>query len=306
MKFIEATDPAFLAAFGVGAFRGAVTGLSNADYHANKLYWSSTDLKYMYSNSPAHFKALYFGEKREPKKQTEAMTLGSLVHCLLLTPNELHNDFFYMPDINLRTNDGKAQRDDLLIKNPGKSPYSTELMAQAIDMRDAAMANTEIQKRLQPGVCEAAYFWTCPYSGLNFKAKLDQSCREWFCELKTTSDASPDNFSKHADYMDYDLSLYHYREGLRLIKDISVPAYFIVIEQEWPHVTVAYPVGDLYFETGHAKWLSAVDKLSEGIKKGFWPGYFPVDTDVPELQPPMWAINKTMPTESVMTEDDIF
>lgn len=307
VKFIDASDVAFTSGAQVGAFKGAVENLENNDYHALKNYWSSSDLKFLHSTSPAHFQNEYFEykttiddeRKRIPKKResnpTESMILGSLVHTMLLTPHDFQKEFFVMPDLNMRTNEGKARKQELLAANPGKLAVTDELLAQAQNMKAAIERNDEAMKLLSVGRKEAAFFWTCPFSNLNFKAKLDQASSQHWCEIKTTSEAAPDFFARHAFNMNYDLSLYHYREAVSRVMGCEPPAFFIVVEQDAPYVTQVYKVGAGYWETGHQKWLEAVTKLATGIQKDEWPGYFPATAGIPELNPPAWAINKTLP-----------
>lgn len=294
MKFVEAGDSLFTSAVGVGAFRGAVKNLDNDMYHSLKGYWSSSHLKAIHAKSPAHFKESFFGNS-EPKKQTDAMALGSLVHGHLLEPHNFGKHFVKDPGLNKRTNEGKAAWQEFLAANNGKTIITDEMLFKAQCMRESAFSNPDVRKLLEPGVKEASYFWNCANTGLNLKAKLDQSAREHFVELKTTTDASPEAFARHAFNLNYDLSLYHYREGLRVIKDVEPPAYFIVIETEAPYVTQVYKVGEGFWLTGREKWLSAMNKLEAGIKRNEWPGYFPIEMGPQELNPPPWAINKTLP-----------
>lgn len=291
-KFIDAADPAFLAASKVAAFKGAVKDLSNNYYHALDGYTSSSQLKRLFSTSPKHYH--YQQQLNETQKPSLAMILGSLVHCLVLTPLQFEKEFFIMPDLNFRTNEGKAKREELLYENQGKYPISDEMLIQANNMRSSVQANDKAMELLSVGYKEAAYFWECQFSNLKMKAKLDQSSSKHFVEFKTTSDAGPENFQRHAFNMNYDLSLVHYKFGLKAIKDCEPDAYFIVVEQEAPHVCQVYKVGEGFWQTGHEKWLSAVTKLEAGIKRDEWPGYFPNDFGVPELQPPSWAVNKLM------------
>lgn len=292
----KADDVAFTSGAEVGAFKGAVEGLGNSDYHKLKSYWSSSDLKFLAGSSPAHFHHRYFGEgKNEQMRVTEDMTLGSLVHCLLLTPDEFDVEFFIMPELNLRTNDGKAVRDKLLQENVGKWPVTESLLERARLMVASAMNHKQARALVEPVRKELAFFWTCPFSHLNFRAKLDGASSQHFIEVKTTSDAGPDFFSKHAFDMNWDLSLAHYREGVRQVMGVEPPAYFIAIERDPPYTVQPYLVGQSMWETGHHKWLDAVTKLANGIQKKEWPAYFSAAGDVPEINPPAWAINKTLP-----------
>ena len=298
MKFIEANSTGFTSGAQVGAFKGAVKDLSNNKYHSLKKYFSSSELKNLYATSPAHFK--YDRDEQlksgEGKKQTYDMILGSLVHCLILTPDRYEKEFFVMPDLNFRTNEGKAAREEILAANIGKTPINDEMLIQANEMRSSALSNSKVNELLAPGIKEASYFWSCPFSNLNFKAQLDHSSSQHFCELKTTGKcgAKESAWSAHMFNMNYDLSLFHYREGLKHTMLVEPPAYFIVIERDAPYVTQIYKVSEATWETGREKWLSAVSKLERGFKENIWPGYFPTN-EIPEISPPAWGIKQVMP-----------
>ena len=295
-KFIEASDAGFTSGASVGAFKGAVKNLSNKAYHDLSSYWSSTTLKYMYANSPAHFRAMYFDGLKEKSEPTNAMLLGSLVHCMTLTPDEFQNEFFIMPDLNFRTNEGKAAKQELLALNAGKSPVTDEQVTKAHRIRESVMSNKMAKMLLEPLHKEAAFFWTCPFSNLNFRAKIDACGSSHFIELKTTSAASPENFQRHAYNMNYDLSLIHYRQALTHVMGVEPKCYFIVVETEAPYVCQVYEAGDSMLQTGHEKWLSAVTKLERSIVSKDWQGYFP-DSETPVLESPSWAVNKLLKEE---------
>lgn len=296
MNLIDANDAGFLAAAKVGAFKGAIKSLNNNHYHSLKSYWSSSDLKYMHANSPAHFKAKYFDKIIEQSEPTEAMVLGSLVHCLLLTPKEFEHDFFIMPDFNFRTNEGKAAKQALLAQHQGKAAITNELLAKADTMCASAMKNPQAVKLLEDGHKEASFFWNCPFSNLPMRAKVDCASSSKFIELKTTTSAEMEIFARKIHTLNYDLSLFHYQEGIRQVMGASPEPYFIVIESEAPYVTQCYKASDAMLVTGHDKWLSAVGKIEKGISKQYWPGYFSSDegSDIVEINPPAWAINKIM------------
>lgn len=300
-KFIDATDVAFTSGVKVGAFKGAVKNLGNNIYHALPKYWSSSQLKFLHSKSPAHFSDKYIKLDAEPTKVTPAMIMGSLVHCLTLTPDEFDDEFFVMPDLNFRTKEGKAEKERLLAENVGKYAVTSEQIAQAERMRMSVYNNQKAAELLEPTKKEYAFFWTCPFSQLNFKAKVDGACATHFIELKTTIDASPETFKRHAYNMNYDLSVIHYRQALANVMGVEPKCYFIVVESKPPHICQVYEVGESLLETGHEKWLGAVQMLERGIKETYWPAYSPVD-DVPVLEAPNWALKKTEEFGSLETD----
>jgi exodeoxyribonuclease VIII len=301
-KFIEANDVGFTSGASVGAFKGSVKNLANQTYHGLTAYWSSTALKYMSSKSPAHFKSLYIDRDVEKKDATPAMVLGSLVHCMVLTPDEFQNEFFIMPDLNFRTNEGKAAREEILARNVGKQSVTDEMVSQAHRMRESVFNNTRAAELLEGLTREAAFFWTCPFTQLNFKAKIDACGATRMIELKTTRDASPAFFQRHSDNMNYDLSIIHYRQALAHVMGCEPPVHIIAVEDKPPYACIVYDVQDDMLNVGHEKWLAAVSKLEAGIKRGEWPNYAPTGESLP-LHAPAWKTKGD--AEKVFEEDDI-
>ena len=299
---IDAKESAFTSGAKVGAFKGAAKNLLNSDYHSLDSYWSSSDLKYMSANSPMHFKAKYIDKELEPMKQTPAMILGSLVHCMVLTPDDFEHEFFVMPDLNFRTNEGKAAKQEILAANVGKMSVTDEQIAIAQKMRESIMSNPEAARLLEPMKKELAFFWTCPFSNLNFKAKLDGSGGTHFIELKSAISAEPGTFQRQCYNMNYDLSLAHYRQGISHVMGCEPKAYFIVVEKTPPYICQVYLAGDSLFETGHTKWLDAVNKLEQGVKAGKWPGYADVE-ETPTLDAPPWAYDSKPATAETFADD---
>lgn len=292
LNFIDASDPAFRAAAQAGTFKGAVKNLLNSDYHALKKYWSSSQLKFMYETSPRHFHAEYV-RPQAATDQSKAKAIGSLVHTLTLEPDHFVKEFFIMPSLNLRTNEGKARKEELLALHAGKTPVTDDDLVTANLMRASLEFNSQIKELLSSGIKEGAFFWSCPFSGLMMRAKLDQISETHFTELKTTRMIGAEEFSKQAYNLHYDLSLFHYREGARQVLDLEVPARFAVVENDWPHVSQAYKVPDWLFETGRDKWLTAVGRLEQALKTDKWIGYYPDDAaEIPELPVIPWAVKK--------------
>lgn len=294
MKMLGIGEPGFRSSLSVGAFKGAIKDLPHQEYHSLSKYISSSQLKLIASSSPAHYKATYIDGTADKKEPTDKMILGSLVHCLILTPHLFESDFFVMPFLNLRTNDGKATKAELLAANPGKTAIDIDMHSQAALMRDSCLKNKQAAELLESGHKESSFFWECPFSGLRMRARADSASSKALVELKTTSDASPEAFSRHIHNMNYDVSMKHYQEGIRVLMDVSPPGYFIVLEDKPPFVCQVYKAGETVMELGHAKWIDAVSKLERGLKNNYWPGYSDDSLAIQTIECPPWAVNKMM------------
>ena len=67
--------------------------LTNEQYHGSSGY-SSSQIKTLAKQTPAHLKQ----KMSEPHKQTEAMLLGSIVHKIVLEPDDFADEFIIMPE----------------------------------------------------------------------------------------------------------------------------------------------------------------------------------------------------------------
>lgn len=288
-------EKAFTSAVRVGAFKGAILDLSNKDYHGElcKEYYSSTQLKYMHSNSPEHFNAKYIAKTLEKDKTTDALILGSLVHCLALAPKEYAQEFALIPKIDRRTKEGKEFWEKFAVEHAGKMAITQEVKDKADRMVDSLMSKSFIRRFLEVSVNEASLFWQCPFSGLNLRAKIDAMTGDAFGELKTTSSANPINFSKQLDNLSYDLSARHYQIGIQEVLKLDMENfYFFCVENEEPYTTQYYCVPEEFWEVAGAKWTSAISKIEKGIKYKTWPGYFDDEGAPPEICQPAWTLKQ--------------
>lgn len=272
-----------------GAYRGTIDNLSNDKYHSLLSYKSSSDLKYLYDNSPYHY--LENIVKAESKKEpTQDMILGSLFHSMLLTPDETKDEFFILPKVDLRTKAGKVFYEDAIIKANGKTIVSEEMFNRSSGMVKSACENKEARLRLSGAKSEVSYFWKCPFTGLNFRSKVDACTADYLIEVKSSRSAKPSTFERHAVNMNYDLSAAHYAEGIRVVGGRpGMDVYFIVVENFSPYATQVYRAGEYFMDLGHQKWLDSVTKMDAGVNQNSWPAYDGGLEEVLVLNPPRWA-----------------
>jgi len=65
--------------------------MNNADYHADPAV--SASHLHAIAKSPQHYWSRFLDPQRQPVEPTAAMRLGSLVHCAVLEPEELHKRY---------------------------------------------------------------------------------------------------------------------------------------------------------------------------------------------------------------------
>jgi hypothetical protein len=102
--------------------------LTNEEYHADPAI-SASHLKAV-MQSPYHYWSRYLNPQRPTMEPTAAMRLGSLAHCAVLEPDELHNRYAIAPD--RRSNAGKALAADMAAR--GLEAVTEADMALAANM----------------------------------------------------------------------------------------------------------------------------------------------------------------------------
>jgi len=121
---------------------------ANDIYHADVSRVSNSMLSLL-KQSPRLFYQRY--ELGQTQKATKAMELGSLLHTMVLEPQEVTERFAVMPDVDRRTKEGKMIAAMFYEQAKGKTVITSDDFANA-----AIMANHNQYHRLQ---CPMA--WRC-------------------------------------------------------------------------------------------------------------------------------------------------
>lgn len=272
----------------LGDLRGIVDAMPAAKYHGATAYTSSSDLKYLHSKSPFHYHVMKTtGVGRV--KQTDEMIKGSMLHCLLLNPEDFESEFYLLPEMDRRTKVGREAY-QIAMDNAGERIVaSVDLYEEAKLMLGSVKENQRAMELLGPCKTEVSYFWKCAFSSLSMRARVDACTADYMIEVKTSRSAEPSAFERQAFNMSYDLSASHYCEGMRAQGDDRPrTVYFLVVENYAPFVTQVYKADELFMESGHDKWMSAVTKLESAMATDKWIGYSP--EPVLPLSAPKWSV----------------
>ena len=199
--------------------------LTQQEYRAIEAL-GSTDIKTLLEN-PYLFKN---GVRKEP---TDNLILGSVIHTLILEPQKLESEYIIMPELNLRTNDGKAQKAEFEAeaKATNKTLVKSEIYNQA-----EAVAKSFLKSSLSSFLrgevkAEASFFGEI--DGVKVKARPDLILPEQkiIIDFKTTSQVgggSADGFAKMAANFAYYIQASLYLEITKYKQ-----FYFIVISSRF-------------------------------------------------------------------------
>ena len=225
--------------------------LTQQEYRAIEAL-GSTDIKTLLEN-PYLFKN---GVKKEP---TDNLILGSVIHTLILEPQKLESEYIIMPELNLRTNDGKAQKAEFEAeaKATNKTLVKSEIFNQA-EAVSKSFLNSSLSSFLRGEVkAEASFFGEI--DGVKVKARPDLILpqQQIIIDFKTTSQVgggSADGFAKMAANFSYYIQASLYLEITKYKQ-----FYFIVLETTEPFMVGCYKLDSEALEFGKSEIRRAIE-----------------------------------------------
>lgn len=177
-----------------------ILGSSNADYHANTSYLSSSALKLLLDD-PAAFEQQYvLGNKI--RVESPAFTEGSLTHALILEPHTVARDYAIYPGLRKQGAEFEAFKN----RYEGKTVVSASQMLRCEGLHKAYKALGAATTLLSEGLPE--HNMVTSIMGVPIKARADfikPSC--YIVDVKTTSMPSgPEVFKQVIQQYKYHLS----------------------------------------------------------------------------------------------------
>lgn len=202
-----------------------------------------------FQKSPRHYLE-YINKQRTPP--TDAMKLGSMVHCMILQPNLFNEQFVIAPDVNKRTNAGKEEWAAFCSQHADKTVVSNEDYEHASRLASGAMANSTIES-LVKNCYDFEQEWRVNIDGLPYRGFYDGIADEYVLEIKTTSDGLPRSVMN-----DFVRRKYHMQAGIYNLVS-QKPVIYVVIETSEPYLSYAAPASDQYYSVG----ISEVSRLNK-------------------------------------------
>lgn len=220
---------------------GLVTGLTQDQYHAHPAMCNS-DLS-MFARDPN----LMTWKNACPvdKEKLSTFDFGKAVHAICLEPHLLKSDFVMMPELNLRTNAGKAEKLDFIEDNADKYILTFDEHKKLTLMYESIMAHPAARKIIEAdGVVEGSYFFKDPDTGVDCRVRPDKVIDNYAADIKTTPELSKFKFS--VDDFRYYVQDPFYRDGLARCGVETDHMKFLVIQKtieigRYPCMVVTLP-----------------------------------------------------------------
>jgi exodeoxyribonuclease VIII len=243
-----------------------VVGMSNKDYHKAKGV-SKTRLD-MIRKDPASVEWSYDCPVDEDKIKT--FDFGDAMHAICLEPERLKSEFVAAPPFNLRTNDGKAEKEAFYKEHEAKKILTAEEYRKLELMYESVMAHPEARAIIKAqGVAEGSYFWIDEETGLMCKCRPDKQIGSRLIDVKTTPELAKFCYSVE-DYR-YHVQDPWYCDGVQAC-GVELPYMeFLVIQKtisagRYPVMVVRLP--DEAIEYGRMLYREDLRKYADYLENG--------------------------------------
>lgn len=254
--------------------------MTNHEYHLDSAI-SKSDLDLIHKN-PAYFQYC----KQNPRIQTVSMLLGSVVHKLVLEHEDFDNEFAVMPKIDKRTKAGKIEYEAFLEANTDKDIVDSETYETACKIAESVRNHPIASKLLTNGKAEQSFFWK--RDEIRCKCRLDWLRNDGIVvDLKTTSDASPEGFTKSASNFRYYVQAAWYLEGLKRNGINAENFIFIAVETVAPYQVCVYAADDTFLKLGETESTEDFEKYKKCVETQNFEGY---ETKIHSLSLPAWKM----------------
>lgn len=274
---------------------GIYSEITNDAYHSGP--GDSKSGLDLINRSPMH----YWARKTaaNDNEPTAAQAIGTAFHSRLLEPELFARSYVVAPKIDKRTNAGKAEWEAFQTLHAGKE-YIDQATSDQLEGMAAAVAAHPAGNALMNGEVgspELSVYWRDEETGLLLRCRPD-----WWridgiiVDVKTTDDASPEEFSRSVAKWRYHVQAAFYLDGITAAikqsgEPLKIPTAFVflVVEKKAPYAVQPYILDDESIELGRAAYRANLRTLARCMEANEWPAYG--DT-IQRISVPAWYAAK--------------
>lgn len=286
---------------------------------------SSTQVKCFVNQSPRHYQWRYL-QNRTDHKESDAMLLGTLTHCLVLEPNEFERRYeqelnpedhanilrtvpelkAYCEKNHLQTTGIKQELIRRVMDHDDNAPVwevmlsrqkenkkriiTSGLWDKARTIRDGVFDNPDAASLFSQGESEVSVWGTHKETDQLIKCRPDWLRADGVCtDLKTCGCASPDSFARDCARYGYALQETHYTNTLNSAGIDCNLFVFVAVESEPPYLCQVYSLDDRSRSLASRRYETAMTRLTECQQSNLWPGYA---EPISELSLPGWHLKQ--------------
>lgn len=248
---------------------GLYPGISNEEYHAADGA-SKSDLV-LVRRSPAHYFAAKLADNRQPQETTPAMALGTAVHYAIFEPDVFLARYSLSTCDDRRLKEWKEQAASA--EEAGKTLLKLSEAEQINAMALAVRSHPQVAPLLESGAQENSIFWD--FEGAQLKTRPDWTAHtDVIVDLKTTEDARPEHWARHACNLYYPEQAAMQLDGFEAHYGERARGFmWVVVEKAPPHAILVYEPTEEMLDYGRRRYYQDARAYRECRESGIWPGY---------------------------------
>ena len=252
-------------------YDGFIEGLDNDKYHGSKGVSKSTID--MFSADP--LRPIWARNCPQDEERMKTFDFGDAMHAICLEPDRLKSEFVVMPELNLRTNAGKKEKEEFLEAHKESKILTAEDHKKLNLMFESVMAHPQARALIEAqGIAEGSYFWTDEQTGMKCKCRPDKHIESLnlLVDVKTTPDLKKFNYSVD-DYRYYVQDPW-YCDGVSRFTGEPVRMEFLAIQKtieigRYPVMVCKLPTEAI--EYGRAQYREELNRYAEFLQLGTEP-----------------------------------
>ena len=211
----------------------------------------------------------------DDRQPTAEMKLGSLVHALVLEPEEVTSRYACVPKIDRRTKGGKAIYERIVCEHQGKDLIDYEVWDQAMRMAEAVTNHSEC-KQVFRSACDVELELSYELFDMPCKSKLDlvHQSRQLVLDLKTTSDVSPQAFASSVATFGYHRQAAMYMTAVELLYGVRPRFVFACVSTSEPYIAACHELDAVAIDTGVGEIAQLIEELRTRTEHNDWTSDF--------------------------------
>lgn len=276
--------------------------------------WDATDEEYFADSAVSHsqlevfrsWRPTYYSRfvaKTEVEEPSDALTLGSAMHCIALEPDAFVERFAVAPKVNRKTKKGKAEWLDFTAANLDKRILTQEQYQTAKGMATALKSNREFMFLLANATAiEQPYrFRQILPDGSQIQCRFkpdiivkpfrhDGKTFNYAVDIKSARDVRPDVWLRDAFNYGYHRQAAFYIDGAKAVDGIERQFCHVVVGNTEPYPVVIYCLDHDSVNLGRLENLSDLMALAECRVFHDWRD--PAEKEIQHVRLPQWAFRK--------------
>lgn len=214
---------------------------------------------------------------------TAAMAFGSAVHTMVLEYDSFDDRYILMPEgLNRRTNAGKEAAAE--IEASGKTILTQSDYDKCRYIFDSIHRHPTASDIFSEGRSEVSVM--ANVQGIVVKGRTDWFRQGILADLKTTQDASPEEFARSVAKYRYHVQDAVYTDLFDRNSELIHNFFFIAVETSAPYAVKVYELDEQAKEVGRKLYDRDLQTYIRCSERNEWPGY---EEGVTALALPRWA-----------------